>query len=78
MAVPIKKKIKRSNKPCAFCVNKTEPDYKNIDSLEISLSNKRRLVSRMVTGLCQKHQRRIAVAVKQARHLALLPFVGRL
>lgn len=78
MAVPVKKKIRRSNKPCAFCVNKTEPDYKLLDTLEIALSNKRRLVSRLVTGVCQKHQRRVSVAVKQARHLAMLPFVGRL
>ena len=78
MPIPVKKKIRRSNKPCAFCVNKTEPDYKLLDTLEIALSNKRRLVSRLVTGVCQKHQRRVGVAIKQARHLAMLPFVGRL
>lgn len=74
----LKKKIRRSTKPCVFCVNKTEPDYKDVESLEVSLSNKRRIVGAMVTGLCRKHQRRIAVAIKRARHLALLPFVGRL
>lgn len=78
MAQPIKKKIRRTNKPCVFCMGKTEPDYKDTASLEVSLSNKRRIVSRMVTGLCQKHQRRVNLAIKRARHIALLPFVGRL
>jgi len=44
----------------------------------VALSNKKRVVSRMVTGICQKHQRRVTVAIKRARHIALLPFVGRL
>jgi small subunit ribosomal protein S18 len=78
MAQQVKKKIRRSNKPCVFCVAKTEPDYKDVAGLEVSLSNKKRIISRMVTGICQKHQRRVAVAIKRARHIALLPFVGRL
>lgn len=78
MAQPVRKKIRRTNKPCVFCVEKKEPDYKDVGSLEISLSNKQRIVSRMVTGLCQKHQRRMNLAIKRARHIALLPFVGRL
>jgi len=78
MAQPVKKKIRRSNKPCVFCVTKMEPDYKDITGLEVALSNKKRVVSRMVTGICQKHQRRVTVAIKRARHIALLPFVGRL
>lgn len=73
-----KKKIKRTNKPCPYCTNKTEPDYKQTDSLQVALLNKQRIVSRMTTGLCQKHQRRAANAIKQARHLGLLPFDGRL
>ncbi len=78
MAQPVKKKIRRSNKPCSFCVKKTEPDYKDIESLRVVLSNKDRIVSRLLTGICQKHQKRATAAVKRARHLALLPFDGRL
>ncbi len=75
---PIKKKIRRSNKPCYYCTAKTEPDYKNIESLQVALSNKQRIVSRLLTGVCQKHQRRVAREIKRSRHLAFLPFVGRL
>ncbi|OGD69836.1 30S ribosomal protein S18 [Candidatus Collierbacteria bacterium RIFCSPLOWO2_01_FULL_50_23] len=78
MAQPVKKKIRKSNKPCVFCVKKTEPDFKDIESLRVGLSNKDRIVSRLLTGLCQKHQKRLSMAVKRARHLALLPFDGRL
>ncbi|MEK7064480.1 MAG: 30S ribosomal protein S18 [Patescibacteria group bacterium] len=78
MAQPVKKKIRRSRKPCAFCTKKTEPDYKDVESLRVALSNKDRIVSRLLTGICQKHQKRVTVAIKRARHLALLPFDGRL
>jgi len=78
MAQPVKKKIRKSNKPCAFCVAKTEPDFKDIEGLRVSLSSKDRIVGRILTGVCQKHQKRLSMAVKRARHLALLPFDGRL
>ncbi len=72
-----KKVIKKSNKPCLFCVKKTEPDYKNVESLEVGISPKKRVVARWFTGVCQKHQRRLAVAIKRARHIGLLPFTDR-
>ncbi|MBI3954754.1 30S ribosomal protein S18 [Candidatus Collierbacteria bacterium] len=67
--------MKKVNKPCVFCVKKEDPDYKKVDTLQISLSNKGRIVSRFATGLCLKHQRRMAVAIKRARHIALIAFV---
>ncbi len=76
--IPVKKKIRRSTKPCVFDVKKTEPDYKDLESLQIALSPKNRIISRFLTGVCQKHQKRVVKAVKRARHLALLPFDGRL
>lgn len=72
-----KKKIRRSKEPCYFCVNEIEPDYKDIDRLEKYVSSKGRIVSRWETGLCQKHQKRLAVEIKRSRHLGLLPFVMR-
>lgn len=78
MAQPVKKKIRRSNKPCAFCVKKSEPDFKDVESLRVSLSAKNRIVNRLLTGICQKHQKRLSMAVKRARHLALLPFDDKL
>ncbi len=78
MAQQVKKKIKRSTKPCVFCTKKTEPDYKDLESLQVALSAKSRIVSRLLTGVCQKHQKRVTLAIKRARHLAMLPFEGRL
>ena len=73
----VRKKPRRSNKPCPFCVGKTEPGYKDLESLKVGLSNKMRVVSRVYTGVCQKHQRRLAREIKRARHLALIPFVQK-
>jgi small subunit ribosomal protein S18 len=71
------KKIRKSSKPCPFCVKKAEPVYRDLESLAIGVSPKKRIVSRWTTGVCEKHQLRMARAIKRARHLALLPFVDR-
>lgn len=71
------KKIRKSNKPCPFCTKKTEPNYRDVDSLAVGVSPKKRIVSRWTTGVCEKHQLRLARAIKRARHLALLPFVDK-
>jgi small subunit ribosomal protein S18 len=78
MAKPVqKKKIRKSYKPCEFCKGKSEPDYKNLDSLKTGLSNKLRIVARVYTGICLKHQRRLTIEIKKARHMALIPFVQK-
>lgn len=71
------KKIRKSNKPCPFCTKKTEPNYHDLESLAVGVSPKKRIVSRWTTGVCEKHQLRLARAIKRARHLALLPFVDK-
>jgi len=73
----IKKKIRKSNKPCPFCVKKAEPVYSDLESLAIGVSPKKRIVSRWTTGVCEKHQLRLARAIKRARHLALLPVTDK-
>ncbi len=60
---------------CAFCVDKTEIDYKGYDGLRRYLNEYGRIKPRRQTGACAKHQRKLAIAIKRARHLALLPFV---
>ncbi len=75
MAQPVKKKIRRSKEPCYFCVNKKEPDYKETETLSKYLSGKGRIISRFVTGVCEKHQRRVAISIKRARHLAMMRFI---
>ena len=60
---------------CQFCSNKSIViDYKNIDLLKQFTSREGRIRPRRQTGNCAKHQRKIATAIKQARHIALLPF----
>jgi small subunit ribosomal protein S18 len=61
---------------CEFCVGKDKKiDYKNADELKRYVSEYGRIRPRRQTGACAKHQREVAVAVKRARHIALLPFV---
>lgn len=61
---------------CAFCVaNKAkEIDYKNTSVLSRYISDRGKIDPRRRTGTCAKHQRVLALAIKRARHLALLPF----
>lgn len=62
---------------CQFCTDQsTLIDYKNVEMLRRYVQEDGRIRPRRQTGACAKHQREIARAVKRARHLALLPFVG--
>jgi len=63
---------------CPFCKTNTEPDYKNHESLAKYISDRAKLVGKDRTGLCSKHQRRVSVAIKRARHLGLLPYTPTL
>ena len=63
-------------KVCAFCADKSAViNYKNPDKLRSFVSDRAKIVPRRRTGTCARHQRRLAVAIKRARHLALLPYV---
>ncbi len=63
-------------KPCSFCVGKVESiGYKDPVKLGGYISDRGKILPRRSTGTCAKHQRALAVAIKRARHLALLPYV---
>ncbi len=67
----------RRQRVCAFCAEHVKyVDYKQVDVLSRYITERGQLRPRRKTGVCAKHQRRVAVAVKRARHLALLPFTG--
>ncbi len=64
----------RRAKVCSFCLEKKkEIDYKDLGTLRRSLTELGKIKSRRKTGACAKHQRRLSIAVKRARYLALLP-----
>ncbi len=64
-------------KVCQFCVDKVDViDYKDFRKLGRYISERGKIEPRRKTGTCSKHQRTLTVALKRARHIALLPFTG--
>jgi small subunit ribosomal protein S18 len=62
---------------CTFCVDKIDNiDYKDINLLRRFVSDQGQIDSRRRTGTCARHQRRLTVAIKRARFLALLPYTA--
>ena len=62
---------------CSFCVDRVKIiDYKDLRMLESYLDTYGKIRAARKTGTCAKHQRRLAVAIKRARHLALLPYTS--
>ena len=75
MPKPIVRKIK--TKVCAFCKDTAqEIDYKDSGLLRKFISDRNKIRARRVSGNCRQHQRDVAVAVKNAREVALLPYTS--
>lgn len=67
----------RRKKVCSFCVDRAEfIDYKDVAKLRRFISERGKILPRRVTGTCARHQRALTVAIKRARHLALLPYTS--
>ena len=64
-------------KVCKFCIKKASIDYKDAGGMRRFTSERGKIMPRRITGTCAKHQRELATAIKRARTLALLPYVGR-
>jgi small subunit ribosomal protein S18 len=72
---PMNRGRKARKKVCGFCVDKVENiDYKDIARLRRYMSERGKILPRRITGNCAKHQRALTVAVKRARHVALMPY----
>ena len=72
---PMNRGRKARKKVCGFCVDKVESiDYKDVARLRRYISERAKILPRRVTGTCARHQRELTVAIKRARHLALLPY----
>ena len=64
-------------KPCPFCRDHVDiVDYKDLTALRRATSDKGKIRSARITGACRRHQSQLAKAVKRARELGLLPYVG--
>ena len=64
-------------KPCLHCKDKIDQvDYRDVATLRRFISEKGKIRSRRISGACRRHQRQVAVAVKRAREIALLPYVA--
>lgn len=73
------KKFKKTakRKVCTFCVDHSkEIDYKDVARLKRYITEKGKILPRRQTGTCAAHQRELTVAIKRAREMALLPYVG--
>ncbi|HEX3019411.1 MAG TPA: 30S ribosomal protein S18 [Chitinispirillaceae bacterium] len=67
---------RRAKKVCWFEQNSVEPDYKDIRIISRYITERGKIVPRRLSGVTSKNQRKLAVAIKRARHLGLLPFVA--
>ncbi len=71
-----KKRGRRKKRVCAFCAEKVnDVDYKDISKLKKFVSERGKILPRRITGNCAKHQRVLTIAIKRARHVALMPYV---
>ncbi len=74
---PMKRRtIRRRKKVCVFCADENNLiDYKDVNKLKKYVSERGKILPRRITGNCAKHQRALTVAIKRARHIALVPYV---
>ena len=72
---PLNRKSRK--KVCTFCVEKSDfIDYKDSQKLRRFMSERSKILPRRVTGTCAAHQRELTVAIKRARHLALISYIS--
>lgn len=64
-------------KVCAFCADKIEHiEFKDTGRLRKFISERGKILPKRMSGNCARHQRELTIAIKRARHIALLPFSG--
>ncbi|AZZ65274.1 30S ribosomal protein S18 [Metamycoplasma phocicerebrale] len=79
MARIVRKKPFIRKRPCQFCLSKNPVvyvDYKNEELLSKLVNQQGKILSSRITGTCAKHQRAVALAIKRARLVAILPYIG--
>ena len=72
-----RKRFFHRRKVCRFCADSTMViDYKEPKTLRYFISERGKIIPRRITGTCAKHQRSLTTAIKRARTIALLPYIG--
>jgi small subunit ribosomal protein S18 len=72
------RKFFRRKKVCKFCTEKIEAiSYRDVRLLQGFVAERGKIVPRRLSGVCTRHQRRLSLAIKQSRNIALLPFAAR-
>ncbi|MCX7843432.1 MAG: 30S ribosomal protein S18 [Clostridia bacterium] len=71
-------RMRRAKKKiCAFCIDKVNDiDYKEVAKIRKYISERGKILPRRISGNCAKHQRQLTIAIKRARHIALLPYTS--
>jgi small subunit ribosomal protein S18 len=77
-AGPGGRKFFRRKKVCKFCTEKIDAiSYRDVRLLQQFVAERGKIVPRRLTGVCTRHQRRLSLAIKQSRNIALLAFATR-
>jgi len=72
-----KKRVYHRRKVCRFCADANIAiDYKDPKTLRHFVTERGKIIPRRISGTCARHQRKLTTAIKRARTIALLPFVG--
>lgn len=71
------KRLRPVARNCQFCDTNTHPDYKEPSVLAKYLTERGKISGQARTGICSTHQRELTIAIKNARHVAFLPFIVR-
>ena len=72
------RKFFRRKKVCKFCTEKIDAiSYRDVRLLQGFVAERGKIVPRRLTGVCTRHQRRLSLAIKQSRNIALLAFATR-
>ena len=73
----VRKKLYLRKKICRFCADGSlQIDYKDPRQLRYFVTERGKIIPRRISGNCAKHQRKITMAIKRARHLALMPYTN--
>ncbi|WP_163336642.1 30S ribosomal protein S18 [Desulfopila sp. IMCC35008] len=77
MAPRPQKRLFSRRKVCRFCADKElQINYKDVKTLRNFVTERGKIIPRRILGTCATHQRQLCEAIKQARHIALLPYSG--